>query len=67
MGLFDFLKKDVYFKYENRGWEITGKDNISIKDVAYTSVSERLVKPEEPTSSKDIPVSEDDNFFLIGR
>lgn len=64
---FDFLKKDVYFKYENRGWEITGKDNISIKDVAYTSVSERLVKPEEPTSSKDIPVSEDDNFFLIGR
>jgi len=25
------------------------------------------MKAEEPISSKEIPVGEDDNFFLIGR
>lgn len=64
---FDFLKKDVYFNYENRGWEIQGKDNISIKNVSYTTISERLTHAAEPISSKDIPVSEKDNFFLINR
>ncbi len=64
---FDFLKKDVYFNYKNRGWEIQGKDNVSIKNVSYTTISERLTHAAEPTSSKDIPVSEEDNFFLINR
>lgn len=64
---FDFLIKDVYFNYKERGWEISGKDNISIENVAYISISERLVHAAEPISSKDLPVSEDDNFFLINR
>ncbi len=64
---FDFLKKGTYFEHKERGWEITGKDNLSIPNVSYTFFSERLKTEEEPISSKDIPVGEDDNFFLIGR
>lgn len=64
---FDFLKKGHYFEYKNRGWEISGIDNISIDGVAYVTVSERLVHPEEPVSSKEILVGENDNFFLNGR
>lgn len=64
---FDFLNKGIYYNYKNRGWEIFGKDNISIKNVSYTSISERLLREEEPISSKELPVGEDDNFFLIGR
>lgn len=64
---FDFFKKDTYFNYKDRGWEIQGKDNISINGVAYITISEKLIHEEEPVSSKDIPVSEDQNFFLINR
>lgn len=64
---FDFLKKDVYFEYGDRAWEISGKDAISIKNVAYTSIEERLICEEEPRSSENILVGEDKNFFLNGR
>lgn len=64
---FDFLKKDVYFEYKGRGWEITGKDNISINGVAYVSISERLLSEVEPKSSGQIEVGNDTNFFLNNR
>lgn len=64
---YDFLTKTTYFNYEDRGWEIEGKDNISIKGVAYVSIAEHLAKPPEPKTSKDILVGEDENFFLINR
>ena len=63
----EILKKGVHFIYKNKRWEISGKDNISIDNVAYTFIKEKLMKAEEPISSKEIPVGEDDNFFLIGR
>jgi hypothetical protein len=56
---FDFLKKEMYFDYKNRGWEISGIDNISIDNVAFVSVQERLKKEPEPETSKEILVSED--------
>jgi hypothetical protein len=43
-----------------------GLDNLSIDNVAYVTISEKLVREEEPSSSKDILVGEDDNFFLNG-
>jgi len=64
---FDFLNKDVYFEYQNKGFEISGKDDISIKNVAYVSISERLVTEVEPRSSAAIKVSDEDNFFLNNR
>lgn len=64
---FDFLKKGTYFEQKDRGWEFTGKDNLSIPRVCYTFIGEKLKVEEEPISSKDIPVGEDENFFLIGR
>lgn len=64
---FDFLNKDVYFEYADKGWEIAGKDNISINNVSYTTISERLVRKEELKSSEDLLVGENDNFFLNGR
>lgn len=63
----DILKKGTYFNYKDRNWEIQGKDNISIQNVSYVSVSERLKEEVEPRSSEDILVGEDDNFFLNGR
>ena len=63
----DFLKKGTYFNYKDRGWEIYGKDNISIDNVSYVSISQKLLREEEPVSSRDIIVSEDENFFLNGR
>lgn len=60
----DFLKKTTYFEYADRGWEISEKDNISIKNVAYVSVEEFLKREPEPNTSKDILVGEDDNFLL---
>jgi len=60
----DFLKKNMYFDYKDRGWEIVGKDNLSIDGVAYVSFSEYLKKPPEPKTSADIEVGEDKNFFL---
>ena len=60
------LKKGSYFNFKDRGWEIVGKDNISINNVAYLYISERLVREEEPISSEDILVGEDENFFLNG-
>lgn len=63
----DALKKGTHFIYKDKRWEITGKDTISIDNVAYTFITESLMKAEEPVSSKDIKVGEDDNFFLIGR
>lgn len=60
----DFLQKDIYFEYKNKGWEITGIDNISIDNVAYISISERLIREVEPRSSEDILVGKNDNFFL---
>lgn len=64
---FDFIKKGTYFEYKKRRWEIVGFDNLSIDNVIYVTISERLMKEEEPSSSKDILVGEDNNFFLIGR
>lgn len=63
----ELLVKGTYFNYDNRGWEIYGKDDISIKNVAYTFVNEKLKTEEEPRSSEDILVGEDTNFFLNGR
>jgi len=34
--------------------------------VAYLYISERMVKENEPLSSENILVGEDDNFFLNG-
>lgn len=64
---FDFLKKDTYFEYKEKGFEISGIDNISINNVAYVSLSERLISEVEPRSSADIPVDSDTNFFLNNR
>lgn len=64
---FDFIEKGTYFEYKKRGWEIVGFDNISVDGVTYITISERLVREEEPISSKDILVGENDNFFLNGR
>lgn len=64
---YDFLTKNMYFNHKNRGWEITGKDNVSIDNVSYTCIEERLVKEPEPNTSKDIMVGENENFFLINR
>lgn len=63
----DELKKGQYFNFKERGWEIVGIDNISIPNVAYLFISERLVDDDEPRSSEQIPIGFDDNFFLIGR
>jgi len=50
----------------NRGWQIVGKNNYAVPNVAYLYISERLVKENEPLSSENILVGEDDNFFLNG-
>ncbi|MBR4890103.1 MAG: hypothetical protein IKU15_02150 [Clostridia bacterium] len=54
----------MYFDYKDRGWEIVGKDNLSIEGVALVSIAEYLKSAPEPETSKDIIVSEDENFFL---
>ncbi len=65
---FDFLTKGTYFNYADKGWEITGTDNgISIPNVCYCYIGNKLVVEEEPRSSEDILVGEDDNFFLHNR
>lgn len=61
---FDFLPKGTYFNHLERTWELGGKDNLSIKGVAYCCIQERLYTEEEPRSSEDILVGEDTNFFL---
>lgn len=63
---FDFLKKGAYFEYKKRGWELQGFDNLSIDNVCYATISERLVREEEPMSTQDLTVDEDNNFFLNG-
>ena len=60
------IKKGSYFNFMNRGWEIVGVDNISVPNVAYLYISEKLLREEEPLSSEDILVGENDNFFLNG-
>lgn len=60
------LMKGSYFNFMGRGWQIVGKNNIAIPNVAYLYISERLVRDNEPLSSEDILVGEDDNFFLNG-
>lgn len=60
------IKKGAYFNFKDRGWEIVGIDNISVPNVAYLYISEKLVREEEPLSSEDILVGEDTNFFLNG-
>lgn len=64
---FDFLKKETYFEYKEKGFKISGKDDISIENVAYISLSESLRSDIEPRSSEQILVSEDTNFFLNNR
>lgn len=64
---YDFLKKELYFDYKGRGWEIDGIDNISIEGVAYVSVKEMLKREPEPRTSEDIIVGDNDNFWLNGR
>lgn len=63
----EILKKGQYFNHLNRGWEIVGKDNLSVPRVSYTFIEEKLLREEEPRSSEDILVGEDMNFFLNGR
>lgn len=63
----EILKKGQYFNYLDRGWEIVGKDNLSVHNVAYVFIEEKLKREEEPRSSEDILVGEDTNFFLNGR
>lgn len=63
---FDFLKKGAYFEYKKRGWEVQGFDNLSIENVSYVTISERLVREEEPLASQNHIVDEDHNFFLNG-
>ena len=60
------LMKGSYFNFMGSGWQIVGKNNIAIPNVAYLYISERLVRDNEPLSSEDILVGEDDNFFLNG-
>lgn len=60
----DFLKKDIYFDYNERGFQVAGKDNISIKNVAYITIDERLKREVEPRTSEKIEVGFDKNFFL---
>lgn len=60
------LMKGSYFNFMGRGWQIVGKNNIAIPNVAYLYISERLVRDNEPLSSEDILVGENDNFFLNG-
>lgn len=61
---FDFLCKDQYFNYKEKGWKIMGVDNISIDNVGYYTISEVNVQPYEPTASDDILISSNKNFFL---
>ena len=63
----DLIKKGQYFNYADKGWEIGGIDDMSIKGVSYVSMDEKLIREEEPTSSQDLLVGEDTNFFLNGR
>ena len=67
MKIEDGRFKDIYFEYKEKGFEISGIDDISIDNVAYISLSERLVSEPEPRSSADIPVDDDTNFFLINK
>lgn len=64
---FDFLKKGMQFDYKGKRFEITGNNNISIKGVAFLSIKEQLTKEPEPITSKEIPVSDNTNFFLNNR
>lgn len=63
----DFLTRPRYFNYKDYGYEIAGKDNVSINNVAYITIARRLTEEPEPRSSQDILVGEDTNFFLNGR
>jgi hypothetical protein len=40
---------------------------MSIDNVAYITISEKMVRDNEPLTSKEIPVGHDTNFFLNGR
>lgn len=64
---FDFFKKDQYFTHKNKGWKISGIDNISIENVAYISFGEVLKNEYEPRDSEKIIVSDKENFFLNNR
>lgn len=64
---FDFLKKETYFTYKEKGFKISGKDDISIENVVYVSLGESLIKEVEPRTSESIPVDSDTNFFLNNR
>ena len=61
---FDFFKKDQYFTHKNKGWKISGIDNISIENVSYISFGEVLKEEFEPRESEKIIVSDNENFFL---
>lgn len=63
----DLFKKGTYFRFKDRGFEIYGKDNLSIKGVAYVYIDEKLYDEEERRDSEDLLVGEDTNFFLNGR
>ena len=63
----ELLKKGTYFRFKDRGFEIYGKDNLSIKRVAFVYIDEKLYEEEERRDSEDLLVGEDTNFFLNGR
>ena len=61
---FVFLKKEIYFEYKNKGFQIEGIDDISIDNVAYITIGEKLKRDIEPRSSENIEVGKNTNFFL---
>lgn len=63
----DVMNKETYFEYKGKRWRIEGIDDISIDDVWYVTISEKLQKEPELKSSQDILVGKDTNFFLNGR
>lgn len=64
---FDFLKKETIIDYNGQQFKIEGINSLSVENVAYISIKEKLKKEVEPTSSATIPVSDDTNFFLNNR
>lgn len=61
---FNFLKKELYFEYKNKGFQIEGINEIDIDNVAYITIGEKLRRELEPRESENIEVDEDTNFFL---
>lgn len=60
----DYFQKDVYFKFKDKAYKITGINRDAIEGVAYVSIKQTLENFPEPRESEDIMVDDDTNFFL---